>query len=78
MQNGAEGQISVIELDVSDSKSIDNFLSKLKQKNLKIDILVDNAGVSANKDEWSVESLNWTLKTVKIMFYGRIFMAPSN
>ena len=67
-----------MELDISDSKSIDNFISKLKQQNHKIDILVDNAGVAAKKDEWSVDALDWTLKTVKLIFYDRTFMAQLN
>jgi NADP-dependent 3-hydroxy acid dehydrogenase YdfG len=68
MQKEAEGRLSVSALDVSDTKAIDQFISSLKDKNIKIDILVNNAGVAAKKDEWSVDLLDWTLKTVSSLF----------
>ena len=46
----SQSKLTFRELDVSDSKSIDNFVSWVKEKrNGNIDVLVNNAGVNTEK-----------------------------
>jgi short-subunit dehydrogenase involved in D-alanine esterification of teichoic acids len=40
-------------LDISDSKSIDDFVSVVKQKYGQIQVLVNNAGIAAKGDEFN-------------------------
>lgn len=40
-----QSKISVEQLNVSDSKSIDNFIPLIKEKYQDVDVLVNNAGV---------------------------------
>jgi NADP-dependent 3-hydroxy acid dehydrogenase YdfG len=40
-------------LDVSDSKSIDDFLTVVQQKYLPVQVLVNNAGVAAKGDDFN-------------------------
>jgi len=67
MSKMKDAKLCVEKLDVSDSKSIDEFVSMLKEKNVKIDVLMNNAGVAGKKDDWGVDVLDWTFKTVRFL-----------
>lgn len=60
-------------LDVSDFKSIEEFIALIKQKYGKIDVLVNNAGVAAKGDAFDTEVVKFTFQTV-IQLLPRIFM----
>jgi NAD(P)-dependent dehydrogenase (short-subunit alcohol dehydrogenase family) len=56
--------INLEKLDVSDFKSIDDFVALIKQKYGKIDVLVNNAGVAAKGDAFDSEVVKFTFQTV--------------
>lgn len=54
-------------LDISQSESINNLTNTLKEKNIKLDILLNNAGVNDKKDPRSLKTFNYIFST---NFYG--------
>lgn len=57
--------VQVEQLDISNSKSIDEFVQVVKQKYKTIDVLVNNAGVAAKGDAFDSEVIKFTFDTVK-------------
>jgi len=51
------------QLDITDSKSQDNFCSWVTNTYGKINILVNNAGVAVKGDKFDTEVFDWTMKT---------------
>lgn len=45
LANEYQDLVTVLELDVADSKSVDNLLAALKQNDTKLDVLINNAGI---------------------------------
>ena len=69
--------VSLEKLDVSDSKSIDEFVEVMKKKYNQIDVLVNNAGVALKGDQFDVEGIKWTYQTVTFLLF-RTTMALLN
>lgn len=70
-------QLHLEKLDVSDFKSIEDFVALVKEKYGKIDVLVNNAGVAAKGDAFDSDVIKWTYQTVNICLF-RISMELSN
>jgi NADP-dependent 3-hydroxy acid dehydrogenase YdfG len=64
-------------LDISDSKSIDEFVANIKQKYGQVDVLVNNAGVAAKGDEFDSAVVKFTFQTVMLSLF-RITMELLN
>ncbi len=66
-------KIKYFELDISKSNLVDKFFSYLKKKNLHIDILINNAGVSFFKpfEERTEKELN---KTIDVNLKGTFYL----
>ena len=62
-------KISVEKLDVSDSKSIDEFIPIIKQKYQHVDVLVNNAGIAAKGDAFDLDVFQFTFQTVIFIIY---------
>jgi len=56
--------IHIERLDVSDSKSIDQFVEIVKQKYQPIHVLVNGAVVAATQEAFDSEVIRWTFQTV--------------
>jgi NAD(P)-dependent dehydrogenase (short-subunit alcohol dehydrogenase family) len=69
--------VQLEKLDVSDSKSIEEFVGTIKQKYQQIHCLVNNAGVAVKGDAFDVEGIKWTFQTV-LFLPLRTTTAPSN
>ena len=52
-----------INLDITSNESIRSLTNELKEKNIKIDILINNAGVYDRHDKISLNSFNYTFNT---------------
>jgi len=50
-------------LDISNSQSIVNLTNSLKEKNIKLDILLNNAGVNNKKEPRSLDTFNYIFNT---------------
>ena len=59
--------MSLEQLDISDSKSIDAFLPRVQEKYKHIDVLINNAGVAAKGDSFDSEVFNMTFRTVNLL-----------
>jgi NADP-dependent 3-hydroxy acid dehydrogenase YdfG len=59
-----DAHIHVEQLDVSDNKSIHNFVQTVADKYKTIDVLINNAGVARKGDEFNEEVATWTFATV--------------
>ena len=60
-----QASLSLEQLDVSDSKSIDAFIDRVKQNYKQIHALINNAGVAAKGDDFDSNVYNMTMNTVK-------------
>lgn len=72
-----QAQLHLEKLDVSDFKSIEDFVALVKVKYGKIDVLVNNAGVAAKGDAFDADIIKWTYQTVYISLF-RISMELSS
>ena len=52
------------QLDVTDDKSVDDFIKMVGEKYEKIDVLINNAGVATKGDSWGPDVVDFTFKTV--------------
>ena len=51
--------INIIKADITDKKIIDKIISEIIQKNYKIDVLVNNAGITRNKEFSEMSFAEW-------------------
>lgn len=65
----AQGNVSVMELDVGSSESISNFLQEFSKTKGKADILVNNAGIAGKLEAFDAEVVETTFK---VNLYGTI------
>lgn len=65
----AESRVKIEQLDVSDSKSIDSFVSNLSKNIGKVDALINNAGFAYKGDAFGEQVVRETFQT---NFYGTI------
>jgi len=66
---GADKRVKIEQLDVSDSKSIDKFVSNIQEKFGKVDALINNAGFAFKGDAFGPEVVKTTFQT---NFYGTV------
>lgn len=59
--------IEPLELDVSSNESIDKFIANLAQKNIPIDVLVNNAGIAWKGDAFDKDIVAATFQTVHLL-----------
>lgn len=60
-----EASIETLELDVSSNDSIDKFISNLQDKNILVDVLVNNAGIAWKGDAFDYDIVKATFQTVR-------------
>ena len=76
-QKYPKASIQLERLDVSDSKSIEQFLEIIRQKYKEIHVLVNNAGVLDRSENIDSQTVKWTFQTVILILF-RISMALSS
>ena len=57
-------KLQTLQLDITNSQSIDNFVSKMKTEPKKINVLLNNAGVNSNNSKKSFEEAKKILDTI--------------
>ena len=64
-----DANIHVEQLDVTDKKSIQNFVQLVADKYKTVDVLINNAGVARKGDEFNEEVAQWTFATVLLFLF---------
>ncbi len=64
-----DANIHVEHLDVTDKKSIQNFVQLVAEKYKTVDVLINNAGVARKGDEFNEEVAQWTFATVLLFLF---------
>jgi NAD(P)-dependent dehydrogenase (short-subunit alcohol dehydrogenase family) len=64
------GNISFLQLDITDVNSIENAIQELTAQNLILDVLVNNAGISG---PWPQSALTISMQDVKTVFETNVF-----
>ena len=64
-----DANIHVEHLDVTDKKSIQNFVQLVAEKYKTVDVLINNAGVARKGDEFNEEVAQWTFATVHLLLF---------
>ena len=72
-----QASIQLEQLDVSNDKSIENFVKVVDEKYKKIDVLLNNAGVAAKGDAFDSDVVNFTFGVVSNEAMLRISLAQS-
>ncbi|CAD8157178.1 unnamed protein product [Paramecium octaurelia] len=67
--NLSQDRIDTIELDISNSNSIDKFIQEFTTRFHQADILINNAAVAVKSDDFNLEVVQYTFKP---NFYGTI------
>jgi NAD(P)-dependent dehydrogenase (short-subunit alcohol dehydrogenase family) len=65
----AEQRVDIMELDISNSSSIDSFISNLKTKYGQVDALINNAGIASKGDAFDENIVKTTFQT---NYYGTV------
>ena len=68
-QKYPQASIQLERLDVSDSKSIEQFVETIKQKYNEIHVLVNNAGVLDRSENIDSKIVKWTFQTVNPILF---------
>ena len=61
-----QATVSLEKLDISDSKSIDEFVAVVREKYKEVDVLVNNAGIAWGENQVDEDTLKATFSTVRL------------
>ncbi|EGR33176.1 hypothetical protein IMG5_060150 [Ichthyophthirius multifiliis] len=72
LQLQPEAMVDVLQLDISNEQSINNFIIQIGQKYGTIDILLNNSGIAFKGDQLDGEVVRQTFQT---NFYGTVYLS---